>query len=93
MGLPKLDGLAGAWESYKAMMRLKPDQEREARLAFFAGAAVLFHGVMRGLSAGDEVTAQDMAMMDRIDREIAEFEAGFDAEVLRRHKASDMGQA
>ena len=77
-----------AWTAYQALV-VQPSateqQIADQRLAFYAGAATLFHGIMRGLSPGEEPSPDDMKMMDMIADEISLFEVTFDGEVLKRH--------
>lgn len=50
-----------------------PDQIREMRMAFFAGAQHLFGTIMNVLEAGDEPTETDLRRMDLIQRELDQF--------------------
>lgn len=56
-----------------------PDQVREMRMAFFAGAQHLYASIMGVMEAGEEPTDNDMRRMERIadelDRFIKQFEA------------------
>lgn len=47
-----------------------PDQVREMRLAFMAGAEHLFSSIMGILDPGEDPTAKDLARMDLIHTEI-----------------------
>lgn len=57
-----------------------PDQIREMRLAFFAGAQHLFGSIMRTLDPGEEPTAEDERRMDCISAELEAFIAEFEAQ-------------
>lgn len=55
---------------------LRPANRAEAlalRYAFFAGAQHLFASIMTALDAGAEPTARDLARMEAIDDELAEW--------------------
>jgi len=54
-----------------------PDQVREMRLAFFAGAQHLFGSIMTILDAGDDPTERDLRRMSLIAAELNEFAAQF----------------
>lgn len=83
--------IASGWRSYDEMV-LPPDasdlQRTETRLAFYAGASALFHGIMKALTPGVDATDADLAMMDTIQAEIEAFGATFDNEVERRRPGS-----
>lgn len=76
-------GVAAAWRSYQSLMG--PTGERE-ELAFWAGASVLFYGLLQSLDQGDEPTDVDLAGMDRLHAEIERFCETFD----RRARAVDV---
>lgn len=77
--------IEAAWDSYRRMV-LPTDasdvQIKETRQAFFAGAATLFHAVLRAVSPGDEVTPADIDFMQALQTEIDQFGAEIDARVL-----------
>ncbi len=81
--LGKYPSIEAAWKGYNAL--LSPADVEAARLAFWAGASVLFYAMLRMLDPGDEPTAVDLAKMDRLNTEIEKFASTFDAEVIRRH--------
>jgi hypothetical protein len=54
-----------------------PDQLREMRMAFFAGAQHLFGSIMSILDPGEEPTDDDLKRMDLIDKELKGFIAKF----------------
>jgi hypothetical protein len=81
--LGKYPSVDAAWKGYSALMR-PPDIEA-ARLAFWAGASVLFYIMLLTMDPGNEPTDADMARMDRLNAEIEKFASTFDAEVLRRN--------
>jgi hypothetical protein len=51
-----------------------PEQLRDLRMAFFAGAHHLFGAIMAIMDSGTEPTDADMARMDRISAELLAFE-------------------
>ena len=64
------------WQSYRKLV--VPDdagevQVNESRQAFYAGAAVLFEGIIGGLDGGSEATDADIQRMDDIQAEITAF--------------------
>lgn len=68
--------LAREWESFAEACELQdaPDiQKREMKRAFMAGARSYSGFLMRHASAGDEVTAEDLAMMMALEVEMAAF--------------------
>lgn len=74
-----------AFASYRRMVMSAgagPVQVKETRQAFFAGAAVLMQAVMQNLSDGQDVTADDMAMMAAIQAELDAFGLTLDVELL-----------
>jgi hypothetical protein len=77
--LGKQPSIVAAWESYRRLA-LKPDAPAEAvediRLAFWAGAAVLFYSIL-------DIQADFQCIAD-IAKEIDRFSQTFDAEVLPR---------
>jgi hypothetical protein len=78
----KYPSIEAAWRGYEKL--ISPRDKEEARLAFWAGASVLFYAMLRMLDLGDEPTEADLGKMDAINTEIEEFAATFDAEVLKR---------
>lgn len=88
--------IARAWESYRRAI-LPSDagavQVKETRQAFFAGAAILQTLVMTKVSAGDEITAEDMAMMAALQEELDAFGREIDAAVLGISTAPTHGRA
>jgi hypothetical protein len=74
-----------AWTSYAAMFlpaSAEPVQRYETRKAFYAGASVLFHAMLRALEDGDDATENDLALMDDLNAEIDAFGAEIDVAVL-----------
>jgi hypothetical protein len=55
-----------------------PDQLREMRMAFFAGAQHLFGSIMGILEPGAEPTDNDLRRIDLIDKELKEFIRDFE---------------
>jgi hypothetical protein len=77
--------IEAAWESY--VRHVLPAsagqvQRDETRKAFYAGAAVLFHTVLRALDEGSDATENDLKLMDDISSEIDAFGAELDVAVL-----------
>lgn len=69
------------WDSYRKLLveaGAGEIQIKETRQAFFAGAAVLFESIMRGLDPGDEETENDMQRMTDIANELHEFGRSLD---------------
>jgi hypothetical protein len=81
--LSKYPSIEAAWRGYEKL--ISPRDKEEARLAFWAGASVLFHAMLKMLDPGDEPTDADLAKMDAINAEIEKFISTLDAEVLKRH--------
>lgn len=50
-----------------------PDQIREMRMAFFAGAQHLYGTIMNVLDPGEEPTDADLKKMELIDKELNQF--------------------
>jgi hypothetical protein len=69
--------IEGGWEAYR--LKLIPVdagvvQVRECRLAFYAGAAHLFYGILTALDAGEVDDAGDLNKMKLIDLELRSFQ-------------------
>jgi hypothetical protein len=76
MSESKPRSIAEAWRSYDA--RVLPAvagevQRMETRKAFYAGAMVLFNILLHGVSDGDEMTEEDDALYDGLQRELSDF--------------------
>lgn len=68
--------LAGEWETFVEAVGIAdaPEiQKREMKRAFMAGARSYSGFIMRHASGGDEVTAEDLAMMEALEVEMAAF--------------------
>lgn len=68
--------LAGEWESFAEAVGISgapAAQLREMKRAFMAGARSYSGFIMRHASGGDEVTAEDLAMMEALEVEMAAF--------------------
>lgn len=68
--------IEAGWNSYRELVLPKdaPDiQISECRQAFYAGAAILFEGLMKALDPGDEPTDADMQRMADIQAELDAF--------------------
>jgi hypothetical protein len=72
-----MNTIASEWEEFErailAPANAGPTQVRETRRGFYAGAQVMLSLVLSQVSAGDEVTPEDEALMERIDAELKEF--------------------
>lgn len=82
---PRRRTIERAWQGYRRMVvpaDASESQVAETRQAFFSGAAVLFHGIMRSLDPGDEPTDADMQRMDDLKAELDEFGQQFDTRYL-----------
>jgi len=74
------------WNSYRSMVIPDdaPDiQVKESRQAFFAGATILFEGLMGALDSGEEPTEADMQRMAAIQDKIDEFGQELDVKYLK----------
>ena len=74
------------WNSYRAKVvpgDASDVQLTETRQAFFAGAAVLFEGIMAGLDNTAEPTDGDMQRMADIQAEIDEFGLALDIKFFK----------
>lgn len=84
------------WQGFERLV-LPPDasgaQRRDMRRAFFCGASLLFYGILTQASGGpvDEVTEEDLHMMDGVQQEIDEFGEELDAAVLDAMKMGGRG--
>lgn len=77
--------IENGWRSYRRYVvpaEAGEHQVRETRQAFFAGAAILQALIMKKISAGDEITAEDMAMMASIQAELDAFGQQLDFDLL-----------
>ena len=84
----KYPSVEKAWQSYRDLVlanRISDDQRTECRLAFWAGASVLFNIMINMLDDDHEPTAADLAKMDVLNNEIDKFCKTFDAEIMKRH--------
>jgi hypothetical protein len=79
----KYPSIEAAWRGYEKL--ISPRDNEEARLAFWAGASVLFYAMLKMLDPGDEPTDADLAKMDALNTEIEKFTSTFDAEIFKRH--------
>jgi hypothetical protein len=70
--------LAREWESFAEAVGISdapPLQLRDMKRAFMAGARAYSGFLMRHASDGDEITAEDLAMMEALEVEMAAFSA------------------
>jgi hypothetical protein len=86
--LIKAPSIAAGWDGYRKMV-IHPQapeiQLSECRMAFYAGATVLMEAIMKCLDPGEEPTADDMARMASIQKELDDFAATFDEKVYKAH--------
>lgn len=76
-----------AWQSYERLVlpsNAPEIQRRETRQAFYAGAAVLFEALMRGLDKEKEPTEADMQRMNDVVKELREFGQQLDGRYVNR---------
>ncbi|MEY4761796.1 MAG: hypothetical protein RLZZ200_1652 [Pseudomonadota bacterium] len=74
--------IAAGWSQYAEHVLPKEAgavQKTETRRAFYAGAVAVLARVMAQVSDEDEVTDQDMQVMDDIMAELEEFKAELEA--------------
>lgn len=74
-----------SWESYRKLVipANAPDiQVKESRQAFFAGASIIFEGMIKMMDGGDEPTPADMQRMANIQAEIDAFGQSLDRQIL-----------
>jgi hypothetical protein len=87
----KQPSIAAAWRGYQEEV-LGPTapaiQREECRLAFWAGAAVLFRALIESVDPSPEQTDADLARMEALAAEIDAFEKTFDAAMARRSPAA-----
>lgn len=73
------------WRSYRRLV-VPADapqvQVDETRQAFFAGAAILFTAILKVVSPGDDITDDDLRIMESLQHEIDDFGKTLDAKVL-----------
>lgn len=78
--------IEGGWKSYRRHVvpaDAGEEQLRQTRQAFFAGAAILQTLIMRKLSPGrDEITAEDLALMAAIQKELDDFGQQLDVDMF-----------
>lgn len=75
------DRLQQAFDEFalKVFGNISEQQYIDLRRTFIGGVVAMFNLAMKGLSDGDEVTAQDLEMMADLQREILEFNAAVKA--------------
>jgi len=75
--------IRGGWEGF-CLMVLNEDapniQVQEMKMAFFAGAAFLFHKITNEVSPDDEITPDDLKLMTQLEDEIQEYAQHIKAE-------------
>lgn len=78
------------WKSYRTMVIPKDAsavQIEECRRAFYAGAAILWEGMMKALDPNDsDATEGDLSIMASIQAELDEFGQNFDKEIFGKHE-------
>jgi len=68
--------MAEQWDEFARKVIPKnvlPVQRQEMRRAFYAGAQALHFGVMAALTPETEPTAEDLQMMENLERELKDF--------------------
>lgn len=72
------------WNSYRKLLPADapPIQIKETRQAFYAGAAIIFTGMIHTMDKGEEPTEDDMARMMEIQKEIDDFGQELDRSVF-----------
>ncbi len=77
------------WESYRQNV-VPADapaiQIKETRQAFFAGASILFEGLMQTLDSDQEPTAGDLQKMADIQAEVSDFGAELDQKAFGQNQ-------
>lgn len=82
--------IEAGWLGLRAMWlppNCPPDQERDLRWAFMAGAQHLFGSIMTMLDPAEEPTEADLARMDKIDAELKAFAAEVTASLPTKGRA------
>ena len=77
--------IESGWRSYRHEIISKAASDvqiSETRQAFYAGAALLFHSIMKILEPGDEPTDADLEVMTSIQAELDQFGVELDAKYL-----------
>jgi hypothetical protein len=84
----KRPSIEAAWRGYRDLV-MGPNAGRDetlaSRLAFWAGASVLFYTITGMLDEGEDATDADLAKMDAIHAEVEKFCTTFDEAVIQRH--------
>ena len=78
--------IQAGWESYLELIVPKDASETqiaETRQAFFAGACVLFEGILKTLDPGPIETEADIQRMQNIGAEIIAFGQELDKKILK----------
>jgi hypothetical protein len=75
-----------SWQSYRQLIPADASetQIRETRQAFYAGAAIIFKGMILLMDGDDEPSAADMARMMEIQKELDAFGQELDKRVFGR---------
>lgn len=74
-----------SWQSFASLVLAKDAsaiQREEMRSAFYAGAAIIFEGMIQMMDDGDEPTDSDMQKMAQIQLEITAFGQELDKQVF-----------
>lgn len=77
--------IEAGWQSYRSTVLPQDASEiqiRECRQAFYAGAAILFEGLMNALDPGDDPTEADLGRMAAIQNELDAFGQEIDKRYL-----------
>lgn len=74
-----------SWERYRAVVLpgcTNTEQLADMRRTFFAGAALIFKGILLNLSDEEDATEGDLNLMSSVNAELNEFGQQLDADVL-----------
>jgi len=77
--------MAEQWDTFARAVLPKdcpPIQRQEMRRAFYAGAQGILYGVIAAFAPESEPTAEDLALMDNLERELSDF-----AELVKQGRA------
>jgi len=83
----KTPSIAAGWDAYRRLVmdaNAPQIQFDECKMAFYAGANVLMESIMHNLDPEAEPTADDYARMDAIQKELDDWAATFDKQVMDR---------
>lgn len=63
------------WDTYRLILSKDAGATQiiETRRAFYAGAQALFYAILTALEPGSDATDNDLAYMDKLDKELRQF--------------------